>query len=572
MQAHRLCLAALLLADAAAAATVAVGVDASQDRRRIDPQIYGVNFGTAAQLQDPGFTVRRWGGNATTRYNWQVDVSNRGFDYVYLNVAEGDGQGLPVASSANAFLSESLAAGAAPLLTLGTIGWTPVNDRAKRYGFRISTYGPQLETGGPFDLDGGNGECDAAINTSGFCPDRPGYPDLIVGNNPLDTSFATGPQWNRDWIAHLQTVHGSAAGGGVRYYALDNEVMLWNSTHRDVHPQPASYDGIWQMTVDHATAIKAQDAAAQVFGPVTWGYCDLFTSAADGCLQGADRSAHEGLPFVRWYLRQVCDYRDDHGLRLVDYLDLHYYPQGEGIVEFGQLPGASENAANSARRLRSLKELYDPAYTSESWMGTLGSSAPDFYAQPRFLRRVREWIDAECPGTRLAITEYQWGHDDGVSSALAQVELLALFGREGVDLATRWIAPRPGTLVERAFRLFLDYDGNGNRVEGDSVRATTAAIDLLGAYAVDLPGQRLMLVLTNKDTGPTTAQISFAAPQSGTWRLYRFDAASDVAEVASGSIDGTALTLANLPARSASLLVIPAATLGSRIFGDGFED
>jgi Glycoside hydrolase family 44 len=27
---------------------------------------------------------------------------------------------------------------------------------------------------------------------------------------------------------------GSAAGGGLRYYILDNEPSLWRSTHRDV--------------------------------------------------------------------------------------------------------------------------------------------------------------------------------------------------------------------------------------------------------------------------------------------------------------------------------------------------
>jgi hypothetical protein len=571
-----LVIAALVLAPAgtATAADVAVAIDFSQDRRTIDPAIYGVNFGTAAQLANPGFTVRRWGGNATTRYNWQSDVSNRGSDYVYLNVAEGDGTGLPNNSTANRFIAETLAAGRQPLLTVGTIGWTPLNLRNKRYGFSIAKYGAQLANACPFDCDGGNGECSITQNTTGFCTgdgNPNNGPDRITGNDPTDTSFATTATWTRDWVAHLKTRHGSAAAGGLRYYALDNEVMLWNSTHRDVHPQPATYDEIWAKTVAHATAIKTEDPQAQVFGPVTWGYCDLFGSAADNCHLGPDRTAHGGVPFVKWFLRQVCTHQQQTGLRLVDYLDLHYYPQGSDVVDFGGNLGVSENAANSAKRLRSLKELYDPNWVSESWIADLGAFDADQYSKPHLVRRVRAWIASECPGTKLAITEYNWGPDQGASGALAQAELLALFGREGVDLATRWVAPPPGSLVERAFRLFLDYDGNGARVVGDSTRATSANVDLLGSYAVEAPGQRRMVLLFNKDTGPTTAQLSFATAQTGTWRLYRFDATQDVTQVATGSIAGSTLNLAALPARSANLLVILPAAGGDAVFADGFE-
>jgi tetratricopeptide (TPR) repeat protein len=241
------------LAGTTRAAIIAVGVDVSQDRRAIDPQIYGVNFGTAAQLSDPGYTVRRWGGNSTTRYNYQVDVHSTASDYYYLNFPTLE-TNPPNDSTANRFLSDTLASAAEPILTIGTIGWTPLGVREKRYGFAIAKYGPQLQNGAPFDSAGGNGECDVTQNATGYCVDTPGNgPHLIVGNDPADTSFATGPDWTRQWISHLRQRHGTGANGGVRYYALDNEVMLWNSTHRDVHPQPATYDEIWQKTVAHAS-------------------------------------------------------------------------------------------------------------------------------------------------------------------------------------------------------------------------------------------------------------------------------------------------------------------------------
>ncbi|MEZ5440458.1 MAG: glycoside hydrolase family 44 protein [Lysobacterales bacterium] len=559
----------------ATAATVAVQVDFSADRRPIDPRIYGANFADSAQLVEPGFTVQRHGGNSTSRYNWQADVHNTASDYFYQNIPDGDGSNLPQNSTVNQLLAATLAAGREPILTIGTIGWTPDPQRVKKWGYSQALYGAQTldecrfyDPNPPFwcTADSGNGLCNPAANTTGFC-----IGGEIVGNNPDDTSFATDASWAAAWVSHLVGRHGSASNGGVRLYALDNEPMLWNSTHRDVHPQPASYDEIWQKTVAYATAIKAADPGAQVLGPVTWGYCDLFGSAVDNCAEGPDRQAHGGLPFVQWYLRQVCQHQVSNGVRLVDYLDLHYYPQGEGVVDFGNNTGFSESAAVSARRLRSLKELHDPNWVSESWIADLGDFDANHYSKPQLLPRVRAWIAQECPDMKLAITEYNWGADSGASSALAQAEALAIFAREGVDLATRWVAPAAGSLVERAYRLYLNYDGAGSRVEGWSTRAISADIDQLGSYAVDLPGQRRMLLLFNKATTTTTVAISLNVAVQGNWQLYSFSAGSDVAQVGQGTIAGSSLSLADLPARRAFLLVLPAGSGADALFSNGFE-
>lgn len=556
------------------AGTISVDVDLDQDRRPINPAIYGANFADTSQLSNPGFTVQRHGGNATTRYNWQADVHNTAHDYFYQNIPDGNGSGLPDLSTVNQMIESALMAGSEPIVTIGTIGWTPLPIREKRWSFSIAAYGDQTLDECRFyganppswcTADAGNGECLSAQNTTGFCVD-----DRIVGNDPGDTSFATDSSWAADWVTHLVARHGGAGHGGVRYYALDNEPMLWNSTHRDVHPAPATYDEIWSKTVAWGTAIKQADPDALILGPVTWGYCDLFSSAADGCLDGPDRQAHGGLPFIQWYLRQVCAHEVATGIRLVDVLDLHYYPQGDGVVDFSGNLGYSESEPVVERRFRSLRELYDRDWVSESWIANLGDFDSNHYDKPQLLPRVHDWIAAECPDMALAITEYNWGHNQGASAALAQAEVLALFGREGVDMATRWTAPTAGSLVERAFRLFLDYDGAGSRVIGDSVSALSSDVDALGAYAIDLPGERTMLVLINKALTASSASISFNQTMNRPWQLYRFDATSDVSEVGNGTISSNQLLLEALPARSANLLVITTEA-SQQLFEDGFE-
>ena len=557
-----------------ASAPLSATVNVAGVLRAVNPEIYGVNFGDDAQHADLRYPVRRSGGNSTSRYNWQSDSHNTASDYFYQNIADGSGSGLPNDSTANAFVAATRASGGQAIVTMPVIGWVPLGDRVKRWGYSILKYGPQDQNECSIynpvppwcSADAGNGECANVVNNTGFCVNG-----KIVGNDPADTSTAVTPAWATGWVNHLVARHGLAASGGVRYYSLDNEVMLWNSTHRDVHPTPPTYDEIWQRGRDWGAAIKQADPGAKVLGPVTWGWCDLFTSAADAavgpsCITGADRTAHGGLPFLEWYIQQVCANPLPGGALRVDYADIHYYPQG-GVTGLG---GASddETPPTSAKRLRSLRELYDPNWVAESWVGADGS-------KPQLIPRVRGWIAARCPAMKLSLTEYKWGADVGASGALAQAEALAIFGREGVDLATRWVAPEPGSLAERAFRLFLDYDGTNTRVVGNALATTSSNADELGAYAVHDTGTRLFVVLVNRATAPRDITVNLSQAATGTWRAFRFDAATPVGQVATGTLSaGTSVLLANTPGRSATLLVLPtpgSVVGGDVVFSNGFE-
>jgi hypothetical protein len=526
---------ALLTVRAASAAPVAVTVDPSLDRHAINPLVYGVNFGDAQEFGDLPYPSRRWGGNSTTRYSWTLDTHNTGADWFYMNIPSSiaDPGTLPDGSSADLFIDETRAAGSEVVLTVPLIGWVP-KTRAKSWGFSVARYGAQTST--ECTASGGAFWCMA--DAGGGVRSSDGQP--ITGNDPHDTSVEVGPDFVAGWRAHLAARYGTAAAGGVRYLALDNEPALWNSTHRDVHPLPLTYDELWQRTLDHAGRLKQDDPALRVMGPVSWGWCEYFHSAADGCTPGADQAAHGGLPLIEWYLAQNAAHQAATGTRLVDVLDIHYYPQD------GSALNDDESATLAARRLRELKSLYDPAYVDESWIG-----------QPvNLIPRMKSLIAARCPGMGLAITEYNLGGDTGISSAIAQAEALAIFGREGVELATRWVAPAHGSRVQDAFRLYLDYDGAGTRVDGTSVRATTSSADRVGAYAVDDgPHGRLFVLLFNKSTVAETAHLTVADGVGSTIALHRFTAGTALAPAGSATLTSGAVDL-TLPARSATLAVV----------------
>ncbi len=515
---------------------VEVTVDLAAGGREISPAIFGVSFADAEQLASVPYPANRWGGNSVTRYNWQADVSNKASDWFFMNIAEAsvDPALLPDGSTADVFVSESLGAGSKPLMTLPLIGWAPIGVREKRWGFSVAKYGSQDQT--ECTATGGASWCqtDAGNGFSGG--------SKLNGNDPTDTSMAIDETWVTDWVNHL--------GPFVRWFALDNEPMLWSETHFDVHPTPLTYDEIWSRTAAIGTAVKTARSDARTFGPVVWGWCAFFYSAADGCSSGADQASHGDQPFLEWYLDRICEHEATTGVRPVDVLDIHYYPQG------GQALTSEGDSNLQALRLRSVKDLYDPSYNSESWIN-----------QPvRLIPRMRELIEQRCPGLGLAVTEYNWGQE-GISSALAQAEVLAVFAREGVFAAMRWVAPEVGSRMEDAFRLFLDYDGVGSRVTGTSRSAVSSDIDRVGSYAVESATGELLLLLFNKSTTSEDVHFTVTQAAAGTASIFRFTEAEALSgagtvEVAAGAFDLV------LPSRSASLLVLPGAT--DRVFADGF--
>jgi hypothetical protein len=267
-------------------------------------------------------------------------------------------------------------------------------------------------------------------------------------------------------------------------------------------------------------------------------------------------------------MQQSCANRlpADHpaaGKLPVDWLDIHFYPQGSGVDGLGGDQSVEDSATVVAARLRSLKELYDPTWPSESWISDLSIKVV------QLIPRMRAWRDTYCPEMKLALAEYKWGRDDTLSGALAQAEALAIFGREGLDMALRWVAPESGSLSEDAYRLFRNYDGAGSQVSGDSVRATSSDVNGVASYAVHSANGKLFVLLINKDTVSRDATVTVAGGVTSNVSLWRLDGAG---LAPAGTLTSTATGFTTtLPARTATLARVQVPPLGGMIFSDGFE-
>lgn len=513
----------------------ALAIDVTAGRHTISNDIYGMNFAGEQLADDVQLPVRRWGGNSTSRYNWLNDTSNRGSDWFFENVPEGNGhpENLPNGSVVDRFVDQDQRTATRSLITVPLIGWV-----AKRRttghpfdcGFKVSTYGSQQAVD-PWDSDCGNG----------LRPDG----GVLTGNDPADTSVAIDASFITAWIAHLTGRFGSAASGGVAYYNLDNEPMLWNSTHRDVHPQPAGYDEVRDRTYQVAAAIKAGDPSARTVGPAVWGWCAYFYSAADNCSSsGSDYLAHGSIPFIPWYLQQMADYEQQHGVRILDYVDLHIYPQVEGVY--------SDNLGSTAvqaARLRSTRQLWDQSYVHEGWINQ------SVYLIPR----MKQWVAASYPGTKTAITEYNWGALGYLNGALAQADILGIFGREGLDLATLWGPPERDQPGAFAFRMYRNYDGAGSRFGDVSVQATSTDQEKIAIYAAQRSTDNVLTIMViNKTSSSQSSSIGISGyVPAATAAMYSYSAADlkTIVKMADQAVTSSGLTV-TLPGNSITLFVV----------------
>ncbi|MEO8891584.1 MAG: glycoside hydrolase family 44 protein, partial [Coleofasciculaceae cyanobacterium] len=510
-----------------------LSVDITADRHLISPDIYGVNnFELDPTLpQAVNIPVNRWGGNAATRYNWLADSSNSGADWFFTG---GKGDANPVAgASTDAFVKTNLANKTKSMLTVPMIGYVNKTG-AWNCGFSVAKYGQQQETNPYIKPDGdlcGNGKTADGKE--------------ITNNNPLDVSIVSSPASMQAWLKHLVSVHGTAANGGVKFYQLDNEPSGWGNTHRDIHPKPTGYDELRDRTYQYAAMVKATDPTAKTLGPADFGWPVYVNSLLEG-----DREAHGGVWFAEWYLQQMKLYEQQNKVRILDYFDEHYYPIADnGCISL--CPAGDEK--NQALRLRSTRSLWDPTYKDESWIS-------QYYPALQIIPLFRGWVAKNYPGTKVAITEYNWGGLESINGALAQADVLGIFGREKLDLATLWGPPKPTEPGAFAFRIYRNYDGKGSAYGDTGVRSASTDQGQLAIYGAQRRKDSVLtLVFINKTANNLTSDLALKGFNSAaTAQVYSYSGANlnaivrqpDQAVSATG-FQGT------YPANSITLLVIP---------------
>ncbi len=523
----------LLLSGAAMASNrqITIAIDASKDRHAISPNIYGVAWASKVDLKALNAPLNRMGGNAETTYNWIENAENRSADWYYESYPQKSGK---AGEEADTLIGDSKAAGAEALLTMPLIGWVAKlgANRSILPSFSVSKYGPQCDTDYWFP-DAGNGL-------------KPDCAMPITGNDPRDAYVKDSPAKEEKWVNHLIKKWGTAANGGVKYYLMDNEATIWFASHRDIHPVGPHAIEYRDKVLDESASIKSRDPSAQVFAPEEWGWSGFFYSGYDqqyaaehGWNKFPDHQKQQhGMDYIPWLLSEW----KAHG-HPVDVLSVHFYPQGG---EFGD----DVSTSMQLLRNRSTRQLWDKNYVAESWIGT----------QVYLIPRLKQWIDKYYDSaTPVALTEYNWGAEDHINGATTQADIYGIFGREGLDLATRWTTPKSSTPTFKAMQMYRNYDGKGSGFGDTSIYASAPSPDDLSAFAAlrDSDGAMTVMIVSKVLSGDTPLKLTFAhSTASGTAKVYRLTSGNQIQRLADlpwsgGELDDTA------PAQSITLYVLP---------------
>jgi hypothetical protein len=504
-------------------------------RHPISPYIYGVNFTSGVEGLPTALTLHRAGGNRWTAYNWESNASNAGSDYQYENDAGLSGSN-EAGAAVSALILDDQKRGLASLVTVpmqglvagDTNGPVSVANPPDMTRFKKVFYEKKTASDQPFTVK------------------PPSSDDYVYMDEFV---------WALDQKFKGQNIFGANPSTRPVFVSLDNEPELWNSTHLEIQGKTAiTADSYLARTVGLTTALKKQFPDLVIFGPAHYGFMGLFN------WNGQLRASPSGNDwFADKYLAAMKAASTTFGRPLVDVYDFHWYPEATDSAgkRITTLTGPALTDDQVQAIVQSPRSLWDKTYKEKSWI------ANDVLGQPiDILDRLQTRIDAENPGMKLAITEYDNGGGQHIAGTIAQADDLGVFGAHGLFAATTWpLSKQPYSLG--GFRAFRNFDGANHQFGDTSIQATSSDVAKVVVYVSTDSGRagRVVMVAINRSPMEQSATVT-GQPLSGAAHLFQMTAATAAKQdvihpVAAGvlPVSGNSITL-TLPALSVTTVDI----------------
>jgi fibronectin type 3 domain-containing protein len=467
----------------------------------ISPYIYGLNFYFGNTNPPPMLTMDRDGGNRWTAYNWENNASNAGSDFIYESDNFLSSSNVP-AEAVRGFIAQDQAGSMASLVTVQLQGLVSADEN-----------GP-VRVASPPDLTRFKTVVDkkSTVSATTFTI----APPTTDANVYMDEFV-----WALD-----QKLPGIFGANPARptFLSLDNEPELWNSTHLEVQGHnPVTSDNYITKTITLTKAIKDQFPNAVIFGPVHYGFQGIYN------WQGELSATPSGSNwFPDKYMQALRTASTTYGRPLVDVYDFHWYAEvydsnGTRVLD---LNGTTLTDAQVQLIVQSPRNLWDPTYTdagnSNPWIFQELGSTP-----VNILGRLQAKINAENPGMKIAVTEYESGGWNHIAGTIAQADNLGIFGAEGVFAASFWPPNGTYSYALAGFRAFRGFDGANANFGDTSLPSSSSNVQNVVVYASSdstTPG-RVVLVAINRSKTPQVTAIT-GQSLSGTAHLYQITAAS----------------------------------------------
>jgi len=397
------------------AQTVTIQIDAKQDILKISPYIYGRNNSlsdnpssplTPAKWQfykDAGVTMfREGGGNNSTKYNWRKKLSshpdwyNNVYSHDWDYAVKSLQQNMPKAQGLWSFQ------------LLGKVAGNK-NNNFNDWAYNTSQWwsgcGQNLAGGGKVNSTGGN----KALTE--------GNPNLYLTDWTADSTVGILTKWFGENGLKLNKQQ-------VKYWNMDNEVEIWSGTHDDVMPKQLPAEDFMQVYFEVAKKARAIYPEIKLVGPVTANEWQWYNWDA-GKITAADGKSYTWLEF---FIKRVGEEQKASGIRLLDVLDIHFYP--------------GETKASDIVQLH--RVFFDKTYNYPGANGVkrLGSSGWDGNITKEYIfERCREWLVKYVGpdhGVTFSVSEMDTKVVNPTVTAVWYASTLGEFANRGVEFFTPW--------------------------------------------------------------------------------------------------------------------------------------
>lgn len=210
------------------------------------------------------------------------------------------------------------------------------------------------------------------------------------------------------------------------YWNMDNEPEMWSWTHKDVQPDfdPEFYV---QQYVKVALAAKQKFPDIKLCGPVAGSEWTWF--ATSGTTNQFPKWEGKQMPWLEYFIMRIGQEQKKHGVKLLDVLDIHYYPSGEKSEEVN---------------LQSHRTYFDREYDNPEANGlyTLNGGWDTNIKKEYILGRCDDWMKkyiGEDHGVTFSVSEYNISSKfEPITHAIAYISHVGELMKNNGEFFTPW--------------------------------------------------------------------------------------------------------------------------------------
>lgn len=352
------------------------------------------------RLKDAGvFFFRESGGNNSTKYNWRRKLSSHP-DW-YNNVYTNDWDA--VATQMQGLFSDVQGMWSFQLIGKAA---SSKEDNFNDWEFNNSQWWEGVHQ----NLAGGGAVAETGTKA------------LVDGDIDLYLE-----DWNADSTTGIIDHWFGPDGLGLNqdqaiYWNMDNEPEIWGGTHDDVMNDMVSAEDFMQRYFAVAKKARERFPDIKLVGPVPaneWQWYNWF----DGTIKADGRE----YPWLEYFIKRIAEEEAASGVRLLDVLDIHFYPgetAAEDIVQLHRVYFDRNFVYPGANGVKRVKGGWDNSQNKEYIFG-----------------RISDWFTqylGEDHGVTLGVTETSINSDDSNLNAIWYASLLGEFMKNQVEILTPW--------------------------------------------------------------------------------------------------------------------------------------